>query len=241
MPVEVTTNIPGLNQSYPLATDGLGEGDDHLRLLKRVLKTTFPNIDVPITATSAQINTAATIYRPFPIGGIIMWSGTLTDLPANFKLCDGQTYTKTDGLGLITTPDLRNRFIVGAGGDYAMGNTGGYTVVTLDGGQIPGHTHTFSGTTGVDGGHTHTINDPGHLHVTGTRHARPVTGTSALYNALDQGVAGMSYTEPATTGISVNGVGPHAHTFSGTTSSTGLGLPHENRPPYYALAFIMRI
>ena len=64
---------------------------------------------VAITATAAQINS------PFPSGGIVMWSGSVASIPSGWLLCDG-----TNG-----TPDLRNRFIVGAGSTYAVGATGG--------------------------------------------------------------------------------------------------------------------
>lgn len=50
-----------------------------------------------------------------PAGTIIMWSGTISDIPSGFALCDG-----TNG-----TPNLRNRFIVGAGDSYNVGATGG--------------------------------------------------------------------------------------------------------------------
>ena len=52
-----------------------------------------------------------------PSGGIIMWSGSIGSIPSGYYICDG-----TNG-----TPDLRDRFVVGAGNTYAVGNTGGFT------------------------------------------------------------------------------------------------------------------
>ena len=52
-----------------------------------------------------------------PAGGIIMWSGSIASIPAGYYICDG-----TNG-----TPDLRDRFVVGAGNTFAVGNTGGFT------------------------------------------------------------------------------------------------------------------
>jgi len=52
-----------------------------------------------------------------PSGGIIMWSGSIGSIPTGYYICDG-----TNG-----TPDLRDRFVVGAGNTYAVGNTGGFT------------------------------------------------------------------------------------------------------------------
>ena len=55
------------------------------------------------------------LSRNIPLGGIVMFSGAVVDIPAGFQLCDG-----TNG-----TPDLRTKFVVGAGGGFAVGNEGG--------------------------------------------------------------------------------------------------------------------
>lgn len=65
-------------------------------------------------------------------GGIIMWSGAVVDIPAGYVLCDGNN----------DTPDLRNRFLVGAGDSYAVGANGGAV----------NHNHTFEGN-----GHYHNL------------------------------------------------------------------------------------
>lgn len=57
-----------------------------------------------------------------PIGGIIQWSGAIVDIPAGFQLCDG-----TNG-----TPDLRDKFVVGAGSTYSVDETGGSNDVQHD-------------------------------------------------------------------------------------------------------------
>lgn len=56
MSVESTTTPAGLTATWPLHTDSLSETDGHLRLLKTVLQTTFPNLTGPVTLTQAQIN-----------------------------------------------------------------------------------------------------------------------------------------------------------------------------------------
>ncbi len=68
----------------------------------------------------------------FPRGMILMWSGSITEIPRGWALCDG-----TNG-----TPDLRGKFIQGAnpGAGQAMGATGGAETQTLSGtagGRIP--------------------------------------------------------------------------------------------------------
>lgn len=67
----------------------------------------------------------------FPVGGIIIWSGSESNIPNNWHLCDG-----TNG-----TPDLRNQFVVGAGDTYNVGNTGGESEHTLTIDEMPAHNH----------------------------------------------------------------------------------------------------
>ena len=197
-----------------------------------------------------------------PAGVITLWSGAVAAVPSGWYLCNGSN----------GTPDLRDRFVVGAGSTYAVGATGGANTVTLDATMIPvhthslsasgttaeggDHTHTFSGTSsGQSASHTHSVIDPGHNH----------TYTRYSYLSVQSGSATPCWvntdtdsTSTATTGISLgNASGDHTHTYSGTTSavsaththtvtvtgtsgSTGGGLAHENRPPYYALAYIMK-
>lgn len=66
-----------------------------------------------------------------PIGTIVIWSGTAENIPAGWALCDGQ-----DG-----RPDLRDRFVLGAGAVHAVGETGGSEEVTLTELQMPMHNH----------------------------------------------------------------------------------------------------
>ena len=78
-----------------------------------------------------------------PSGGIIIWSGASNAIPTGWVLCDGNN----------STPDLRNRFIVGAGNSYNVGVTGGFDSVSLSESQIPGHTHGVSLSTNNPGDH----------------------------------------------------------------------------------------
>ena len=145
-----------------------------------------------------------------PAGVILLWSGSIASIPSGWNLCDG-----TNG-----TPDLRNRFIVGAGSTYAVGATGGADSVTLDASQMPAHTHTFSGSTNTTGAHTHTV---------------AAGNSGGADNIITTGNARSNDTSYTT-----SSAGDHSHTFSGTTASTGGGGSHENRPPYYALAYIQK-
>ena len=134
-------------------------------------------------------------------GMIMMWAGAILSVPAGWFLCNGSN----------STPDLRDRFIVGSGSTYATGNTGGSANSI-----VVSHSHAAIST------------DAGHTHVMSNAQARPVTGTSALYGALDQGTAGPTYTQTGFANVST------------TISSTGSSGTNANLPPYYALAYIMK-
>lgn len=235
MGLETATYVDGLNTSNPAATDGLAQADDHIRLIKSTIKNTFPNLDAAMTASEddlnlmtgisgttpvagqiVQVNSGLTLELAdqadsFPAGGIIMWSGTIATIPTGWALCDG-----TNG-----TPNLTGRFVVHADGStYAPNDTGGSDSVTLTEANMPSHTHTFSGTTNTTGAHTHDV------------------AWSAAEGGSGAGSRVQDY--PSTYANSTSSAGDHSHTFSGTTSSTGSGTAHENRPPYYALAYIMK-
>lgn len=68
-----------------------------------------------------------------PTGFIGLWSGEANAIPSGWALCDG-----TNG-----TPDLRDRFVLGAGNKYAVGDTGGSEAVTLTVDQMPEHIHKY--------------------------------------------------------------------------------------------------
>lgn len=181
---------------------------------------------VPAPSLSGHATTKSYVDTRLPAGVIVMWSGASNAIPSGWLLCDGSN----------STPDLRNRFIVGAGSSYAVGATGGADSVTLTTSQIPAHDHTFGGTTSANGSHNHTVNDPGHSHTDNSGNTTAQGGAAVAVHST----SGGNPTSTNTTGITLNGVGDHTHTFSGTTSSVGGGASHENRPPYYALCFIMK-
>jgi len=241
MALETGTYISSLNASNPASTDGLAQADDHIRLLKSTIKATLPNVTGAITATqselnvldgitastseinkldgltatTAQMNTLATGGGVIPSGGIIMWSGAVSAIPSGWVLCNGSN----------STPDLRNRFVVGAGSTYAVNATGGSDSVTLSTANLPAHNHSFSGS-----GTTNTAGN--HRHSSGWYGPRGADGSANAFATNDSGYPNKN------TGYA----GDHNHTvtISGTTGNTGSGSSHENRPPYYALAYIMK-
>lgn len=153
---------------------------------------------------NATINTTYTEF-PFPSGGIIMWSGLITAIPDGWLLCDG----------LNGTPNLVDRFIVGAGGAYIEGATGG----SADAVNVE-HTHTAS--TNTTGSHTHTIN----------------LGEGGGWSYPSGGVAQRSLNSTTQTTDASNSAGDHSHTV--TVDSSGESGVNKNLPPYFALAYIMK-
>jgi microcystin-dependent protein len=160
-----------------------------------------------------------------PNGMIMMWSGSVADIPAGWALCDN-----TRG-----TPDLRDRFIVGAGNRYQPTNTGGFDFVGLDVAEMPAHSHTA--TMDERGLHWHQIEGTNAsglserdriLHGDTTVDLHWGGGSDA--DVGDEKWRGMASTDRD---------GAHTHTIGITP--TGGGQAHENRPPFFALAFIMKI
>jgi len=168
-----------------------------------------------VTTDSTQIATTAFVRDIIPTGIISMWSGSIGSIPSGWLICDG-----TNG-----TPDLRNRFIVGAGSTYAVAATGG----TADA-IVVSHTHTF--TTGSAGTHFHEV-------VSGT----PGGALRGFGEPGGNGFIGYDRTDAyyatGQTGVQlVQNAGAHTHT--GTTDTSGSSGTNQNLPPYYALAYIMK-
>jgi hypothetical protein len=260
MSLEQAKTIAQLQTNNPTPQDPINQGDDQLRLIKKVLQLQFPGVtgtgfSTAITATEDEINYLSGVTGPIqaqlggsvPIGGIVMWTGATA--PQKWRICDG-----TNG-----TPDLRNRFIVGASTAHPMGIVGGQadavvvahahtanstgSINLATGGALSNHTHNFT-TSPADVNHTHGYT------VTNTSSQ----GASSLGGGIAVGKASIM-----TDGMSAGSNNPHVH--SGTTLAensihthgvagavtvtTGILVEgvlgtNANLPPYYALAYIMR-
>jgi hypothetical protein len=237
MPLETATSIATLNASYPLGSDPVASADDHLRLIKSVLKAQFPNLTTPLTVTSADIN-----GRGVPSGMIAMWSGAAAAIPAGWFLCDGQN----------NTPDMRDRFIVGAGNAYAVFAVGGALTATTSAAGTHSHTATPAGNhthVGAAADHILTIDEiPAHQHEgMGESVANSPFGQGAEGNRLGTGAhdydnhnyftSSVGGGKAHTHAVTINEAGSHNHTIDTAPNHTHTV---DTRSPYLALCYIMK-
>jgi hypothetical protein len=126
------------------------------------------------TLSASRLPTSVTSYT-VPSGGIIMWSGSVLSIPSGWFLCDGSN----------STPDLRNRFIVGAGSTYSVGATGGSANAIL-----VSHTHIA------------TVTDPTHNH--GVHYGAGISSGDQNDMQNNPNVNNNGLTANAATGITVS-------------------------------------
>ena len=156
----------------------VGNGDDHVRVGSPTNTTSDLIAYGKVTATSFVGNGIT------PIGGIIMWSGTIANIPSGWAFCNGSN----------GTPDLRDRFIISANSDSTGAKTNVTGALTQSGGSKDA----------VVVSHTHAITDPGHSHTYNYRvQLANQSGSSTPCWARDT----TATTTSNTTGISINSNG----------------------------------
>jgi hypothetical protein len=190
----------------PPSTIWLTEGFFYKFVLKTssdVTIQTYDNLYGIIGATPP----AAT---PIPAGGIFLWSGSIGSIPAGYLLCNG-----TNG-----TPDLRDRFVVGAGSTYGVNATGGSANAV-----VVSHTHSA------------TVTDPGHQH----SYRLDVNGASVAFVGNQGNLGGPTLGEGTGPGGSISsGTQSSGTSISVSNASAGVSGTNANLPPYYALCYIMK-
>ena len=183
------------------------------------------------------------------MGTIVIWSGSIRDIPEGWALCDGTEY-KNDGSGIegngLKTPDLRDKFVLGAGDGSDMNETGGNKTKKLTTSEMPRHKHTvnntkpshkhwmdgaplddrnFTGTGGRNGQEHGLVADGGSSRHWGGKHAKHELDNPRR----NSGGGGGKYT--------TSDGGNHNHSMN----NTGEGNPFEIMPPWYKLAYIMKV
>jgi microcystin-dependent protein len=171
---------------------------------------------VAATAYTGDGSALTGMSTGIPTGGIILWSGAANAIPAGWLLCNGSN----------NTPDLRGKFVVGyndTDNDYDVNDTGGSSSTTLSTSQLPAHTH--------DSGSYSAASNGDHSHTWQRQDAQ---------NDVNYRPWPASNNDVKQTDVQTSTDGAHTHSISGTSGSTGSGSAIDNRPPYYALCYIMK-
>ena len=206
-------------------------------------------------STSALVTTTAGLVQkiaaaPVPVGGIIMWSGTTENVPAGWRLCDGNN----------GTPNLTDRFVIGASRTFSDN-----AITTVKGTAVGNYSTTGGNKNAVLVAHEHDlyINQCNHGHPFTTSHEKNGSKDNHGWPAVDDNdqhyhkpntgaPTRMCETDPNTNAIGgakacivVTGSQRSKATKTGLTaageSSTTQTGENANLPPYYALAFIMYV
>ena len=211
-PLATYTDINGnVANANPIVLDASGRlanevwltyGFNYKFVLKNSAGSTIGTYDNIYGIVGVQTAVGTTI----PAGMISIWYGSIGSVPTGWYLCDGSN----------GTPDLRDRFIIGAGSTYAVSSTGGSLTATLTTSNMPVHTHTA----------TSTVTDPGHFHTI----AYQSTVAGPDYGSSIAGNSAGGQTNSAVTGITV----------ATTNASAGSGTSFSILNPYYALAYVMK-
>ena len=171
----------------------------------------LPRYSLKVARTSVDLRPSV------PVGSILPWRGRLADMPEGFALCDGSN----------GTPDLRDRFIVGAivgaGNEYNLNDTGGEKEVLLEAEQTASHYHYFG---------YNSSNNSGYFLSFGNSDSRKFPPLAPLVHAQKWNGSGGGNWSTSRGGENL-----------ATSLAVGVDAtkPHENRPPYYALYYIMKL
>ena len=216
-------------------TDDLGEGSSNLyHTTARARSSISASGDLAYNSSTGVMSFSAP--SAFVQGMIILWSGNTGNIPTGFVLCDGNN----------GTPNLTDRFVVGAGAAYSPGATGGNDSQTLSLNQIPSHSHTINNHT-----HSFTTGNPS-TSLTGsvTRIAETYAGAGTASGIFSKTGNISSPLTPSRVdssgagGFSIDATHTHSGTTDGVsdrgTNSQGGGQSVDIRPKYYALCYIMK-
>jgi len=216
-------------------TDDLSEGSSNLyHTTARARSSISASGDLAYNSSTGVMSFSAP--SAFVQGMIILWSGNTSNIPPGFVLCDGNN----------STPNLTDRFVVGAGAAYSPGATGGNNSQTLSVNQIPSHDHSLSasGTTNSGGSHYHFAFRSGNhgqlrngSNMSSNNYPGSGSGPSNLYEGYNITASGSVSNVGRTSDHSGH---QHGFSLSGNTGAKGGGQSVDIRPRYYALCYIMK-
>ena len=220
-PISVTT-------SAGISTIGIGSTSNAYG--KRYVQETEPTVDVCDGDIWYDTSTTAGASSAVLTGTIHMWGGSIASIPSGYQLCDGSA-ASTTALQLVVgsnVPDLRNQFIVGAHSDGGAAQTFNVDTGAISGNHRPGDT-------GGAVAHQLTIAEmPSHTHNVNNQTANISQWIAFSRNDIDPNTVndGTGY-------VSGTGSQPGNDRIF-TIVSNGGDDYHENRPPYYALVYMIK-
>lgn len=232
----VISNSDGFYDEVSISAESEYPGNSNISQRECIIRVYKDSETLPRSSLKLMRYSVSTEASSVPQGSIIPWYGDKANIPDGFALCDG-----TKG-----TPDLRNRFIVGSGSNYALGDTGGEDQVTLSGTQIGNHYHYWSS--------MYSNQDFEEYKRSGLKLVKfgYDSGVSSVFDAPFP--TGNKMTLFFTNNANLSSVNMSARFISNSDFSsqkmeyiTSLAIgtdakePHENRPPYYALYYIMKL
>ena len=187
-----------------------------------VSPTNAVTVNGRVSATSfvgdgSGLTNIGTTEGAFPVGGIVMWSGTLATIPTGWALCDGTTQNS------VVTPDLREKFVMGAAASTNPGTTGGASSLSLVTANLPSHTH---GVGTIGSGHTHSFSgsnthDHGDGNLSVSSHSHSISGTSHSHSVNYNSTTIYLPTSGTTSQTVVTSVGSSGSNSASTGSANG--------------------
>lgn len=182
------------------------------------------NIDLSVKADTTYVDNAINNIEGVPTGVILMWSGSVSSIPAGWYLCNGSN----------GTPNLTDRFVYGASSNGEVNTTGGSANAVVvshshSGSAASAGSHSHSGSTNTTGNHRHRMRT--HRDYGGAGYVSDSGGS-------DNKSAYTDYTGNHSHTVSINSGGSHSH--SVTVNDSGESGTNKNLPPYMKLAYIMK-
>jgi len=211
-PLATYTTISGtVANANPIVLNSSGRLDNEVWLTygyfyKFVLQDSLGSLLGTYDNIYGIVGVQTAVGTTIPTGIISLWYGAIGSVPSGWYLCDGAN----------GTPDLRDKFVVGAGSTYSVAATGG----TKDA-IVVTHTHTATSTS-TDSGHTHVEQFNG--------------GSAGIGNGISNSIVSVSPTASSVSTATGNAV----ITTTTTNASAGVSGTNANLPPYYALCYVMK-